>query len=55
MASGLLQVKTGDLSKQIGKHWTERFLKRNGQLETAYSRALDDNRAKATHPGTIRR
>ena len=55
MASGLLQAKTGDSNVAIGKRWTERFLKRNGQLETAYSRALDNNRAKATHPGTIRR
>ena len=55
MASGLLQVKTEDLKARVGKRWTERFLKRNGQLETAFSRALDDNRAKATYPGTIGR
>ena len=55
MASGLLQAKTGDSGVHVGKRWMERFLKRNGQLEIACSRALDNNRAKATHPGTIRR
>lgn len=55
MASRLLQMKTGDSDIRVGKRWTERFLKRNGQLETAYSRALDNNRAKATHLGTIGR
>ena len=55
MASGLLQLKIEDSTKQVGKHWTERFIKRHQQLETTYSRALDNNRAKATHPETIRR
>ena len=55
LTSGLLQIKTGDSNKRVGKHWTERFIERHKQLETTYSQALDNNRAKATHPETIRR
>ena len=55
MAFGLLQEKTGRSDIRVGKHWTERFLKRNKELETTFSRALNNNRAKATHPETVRR
>lgn len=55
IATGCLQRKHDDLDKRVRKHWTKRFLKRHPQLETTFSRALDNNRAKATHPETIRR
>ena len=53
MAIGLLQSNTGNINMHVGKHWTERFLKRHPQLETTPSQALDNNWAKATHSETI--
>ena len=55
MATELLQMKTGQSDVHISKRWIERFLKRNNQLKTTFSRALNNNRVKATHPETIRR